>query len=138
MIDLKAGCRITLDHGSRIYCGLRGSKGCRCNETIDIGDEDRHQYPNTDDGLRGCFKLVKNLEVPTMVETYRAQIPLLEAGDQQGPLKHTTHPGKAEPSRCPHQDHTHDDHTKLEEKLEGWNEWEVQLNEWVNEEWMLE
>jgi hypothetical protein len=82
LMDPKAECHITLDHGSRIYCGLRGSKGCRCNETIDIGDEDRHQYPNTDNGLRWCFKLVKNLEVPTTVETYRAQIPLPKAGDQ--------------------------------------------------------
>jgi hypothetical protein len=90
------------------------------------------------DGLRGCFKPIKNLEVSTTVETYRAQIPLPESGDQQGPLEHTTRPGEAEPSRCPHQDYTHDDHTKLEEKLEGWNEWEVQWNEWVNEEWMLE
>jgi hypothetical protein len=55
------------------------------------------------------------------VKTYRAQIPLPEARDQQGLLKHTTHSGEAEPSRCPHQDHTYD-HTNLEEKLDRWNE----------------
>jgi hypothetical protein len=45
------------------------------------------------------------------VETYRAQILLSEAGEQQGLLEHTIHPEEAEPSRHPHQDHTHDNHT---------------------------
>jgi hypothetical protein len=61
-----------------------------------------------------------------MVKTYRAQIALPRAGNQQGLPEHTKHPREAEPSLYLHQDHTHDDYTKLEEKLEGWNGWEVQ------------
>jgi hypothetical protein len=134
LVDSETGCRVSLDHRSRVHRRLQGSEGCRSHETTDIRNADSYKNSCTNDRLGRSIGSVENFKIPAAITAHRTPVPLLATRVQQRPFNYPSYPREEEPIGHPYQDHTYVNDTRVEKELDGWNEWELQWQEWINEE----
>jgi hypothetical protein len=137
LVDSETGRRVSLDHRSRVFRRLRENGGRRSHETTDIRNADSYKNPCTNDRLGRSIESVENFKIPAAIKTHRTPVPLLEERVQQRPFNYPPYPSEEESFGHPHQDHTYVNDTRVEKELDEWNKWELQWQEWINEE-MLE